>query len=599
MSSPSWTPPHWSHPPTHENQWNLLEIKQGNLITTHPINSLASKRKGCITFGRMDDPSIVDVVTLHESCSRLHARLAFDSAGVPWLKDMGSNNGTFINHLRLPREACGKIEPTKGSKDDGMRGSRGVVVYPGDVLKFGASTRIFCLEGPEEFDRGNKRVKSNDMNIAAADDKKSYGANESGEKQETVVECSWGMGQDAECEDDIHQPTARGSDPNLPSIETFFSSSQYKIPSSLQQLYKTHQTKSFKLQSIQVECQRIMQKEDRGAELTDGQTKQLEKNRERIEGLEKDLEDLTARIEDGIYSVVHGVDVNVRKRRVQRSVKEDDDVDYFYDRTAVKKQRREEDDEVQSEESLIQKWKSLHKSRAKQLEVVSCASRKCQEIQKEIDLIEDEEEAFFLRNDLSLANEELGKTKDTLENMEKEWSEAEYLLKVVNPKLAWDREVGWINAAKGDETMMMPPPPKSCVPLTDPYLPQPDQLPMMPPPAPLPSNAARVIGPAMLPPAHVESQSSTQSAAAQQSDHDTPKTGKTKHKIGPGVGTLAALQQAVNATSQAPKDKSNPSRQNDDVAAPTFDPCEDTWSAPKDQDGSGRTSLHDKFKGRY
>ncbi len=106
---------------------------------------------------------------------------------------------------------------------------------------------------------------------------------------------------------------------------------------------------------------------------------------------------------------------------------------------------------------------------------------------------------------------------------------------------------------------MMKPPPKPCVPRKD----QPDQLPMMPPPAPLPSSAARVVGPAMPPPAHVESQTSTRSAASQKSDNDMQKAGKTKHHIGPArpssaVGTLAALQQAVTAPSQASKDKSNP-----------------------------------------
>eukprot|EP00804_Cyclotella_cryptica_P024460 CCRYP_019257-RA/>CCRYP_019257-RA protein AED:0.43 eAED:0.39 QI:0/-1/0/1/-1/1/1/0/100 len=62
MSSPSWTAPHWSHPPPTAT-WNLLKIKQGTLLTTHPLTSLSSHRQGCITFGHIDDPTHIDIVT--------------------------------------------------------------------------------------------------------------------------------------------------------------------------------------------------------------------------------------------------------------------------------------------------------------------------------------------------------------------------------------------------------------------------------------------------------------------------------------------------------------------------------------------------------
>ena len=136
MAAPTWTAPYWSQPPSSTHHWNLLEIKQGNLLSSHSLNEIASRRSGCVTFGRMDDSSVVDIVTAHESCSRLHARLAFDSSGHLWLRDFKTNNGTFVNKVRLPTEASGKYEIAKGSKEDGVRGCRGVMGTCYDTMIF-------------------------------------------------------------------------------------------------------------------------------------------------------------------------------------------------------------------------------------------------------------------------------------------------------------------------------------------------------------------------------------------------------------------------------------------------------------------------------
>ncbi|KAL3791659.1 hypothetical protein HJC23_003916 [Cyclotella cryptica] len=229
-----------------------------------------------------------------------------------------------------------------------------------------------------------------------------------------------------------------------------------------------------------------MQKEDRGVELTEGQTKQLEKNRERMEDSDRDLDELHAKIEEGIYSGIHGTNGNFgSKRRMQsQSAKEEDDVDDFYDRTAATNKKRrcsEEEREAESAQTLIQKWKLSYLSHREQLDRVSRALQKCQAIQSEINAIEDEEDTFFLGNDLTLANEELSKAKNLLASTEKEWSEVELLLKIVNPKLSWNRgdgrigigsewpeqvvdtqkvEVSGGNGALNDVSVMMPPPPK-------------------------------------------------------------------------------------------------------------------------------------------
>ena len=115
-ASSSWQPPSWSHIPPTTQQWHLDELKNGHVVATHSLNNILtsttnnSSNRRCITFGRLPDPSQIDILTAHESCSRLHARIAFTIHGIPYLKDLGSNNGTFVNNVRLPMEACGKWE---------------------------------------------------------------------------------------------------------------------------------------------------------------------------------------------------------------------------------------------------------------------------------------------------------------------------------------------------------------------------------------------------------------------------------------------------------------------------------------------------------
>ena len=77
--------PVWAQPPQH--LWSIDEIKLGNVISTYSLNDIINQNSSkcssnTCTFGRIaDDPSLVDIVTAHESCSRVHARISFDNNG--------------------------------------------------------------------------------------------------------------------------------------------------------------------------------------------------------------------------------------------------------------------------------------------------------------------------------------------------------------------------------------------------------------------------------------------------------------------------------------------------------------------------------------
>ena len=554
-------------------------------------------------------------MTAHESCSRQHARIAFDAHGTPWLRDLGSGNGTFVNEKQLPPEACGKVYESTNSN---RKGSRGVVLYPGDAIRFGASSRLYILEGPEEFDRGASNVHHHHHSETTPQPQQ-CSADATPPEQTEDSGCSWGMAADEIPPSDGEQQRSTrdiGDLPPLPSIDSFFftSSEKYQIPSNLHQLHSQYNTRMHKIQSIQIECQRIMQKENMGVELTDGQRNQLGKNQERITTLEKDIATLKEKIEDGMFSVIHGKERGSKRPREDNQYDvEEDDVDCFYDRTAAPSKRRQKEngDAVESEASLIQKWKSLLTVRATQQQMAVRAMERCTGLQKLIDNA-DPDDLFFLENDLSLANEHLSKAKKSFEDTEKELDECEYLLKAVNDKLVWDRSDGLIGtniAMKGEsslkdsnvtlsstemvarcDSMTMPPPPPAPTPT---LLAGPSSVGDMPPPPPIAaprrSSPVEDIDGTVKPPFGGKSSELHNATALQ----------KKQKIVGPSrppvQGTLAALKHS----SAAPRTNAIALKPTESDVTLNMEKQKDEWKAPIDQDGSGRTALHDKFKGRY
>merc|ERR1712194_785677 len=121
--------------------------------------------------------------------------------------------------------------------------------------------------------------------------------------------------------------------------------------------------------------------------------------------------------------------------------------------TSTKRHCTKANDEAESEMSLIRKWKSLLEGHAKQHQAVSRAVQRCNALQHDItnaSYKEEDEDTFFLQNDLSLANDNLAKATTTIEGTEKKLDEVEYLLKIVNQKLRWERKEGWIGAEDND-----------------------------------------------------------------------------------------------------------------------------------------------------
>ena len=587
------------------------------LIASHTLTDAST------TFGRAAD--VVTIPTLHESCSRVHARIAFDSTGTPWLRDLGSGNGTLVNGKRMPTASIGKEVLGEAEIRRQREGSRGVVVYPGDTIKLGASTRMYCLNGPEEFDRGAIKARMEAAKIAALNKKANGGDVDSGAGDEANAEkqdgVSWGMSDDPAEEDDA-LAAATSAAPDRPIQET-------DVPEKHRKLFDNLRAKQHKLESALEESERIEAKAAH-ADLSDGQKSRLEQNRARINELRSKIEEAENELRERIWGSRARKKESSLHSSSDRIGGDDDDIDDLYDKTASRKRGRDDDDgEVETEQSLAAKWKELIADWHKKKGESSAMQRRVNHLASKVATAEaaGDEDAFFMRNDLDLVQDNYQKLMKALRNIEEELSEIEKLLRVVNAKLVVDRASSFVGleadkpkpktTAKPDGAMM-PPPGSSSMPPPAMMAPPPPKRPstgasMMPPPSrPVPNASISMPPPAMM----VQRKGPAASSADTSMAPPPPKRSKP---IGPprgpgggggaGGGTLAAIRSAVSKPSNGSSNSSS-SRPKGIGAAPppsgfgrggtnSTDSKEDKWQAPSDQDGSGKTSLNKRFEGRY
>jgi pSer/pThr/pTyr-binding forkhead associated (FHA) protein len=644
----NFTEPSWAVTPSSEKEWKLLEIKGGVEVACHRLD------KKCVILRRAAS-DVNGIALAHESCSRLHARIAFDENGTPWLRDLNSSHGTCVNKRKLPPPPEAAAACDDGTDKHGGGGgmlkragscSRGVVLYPGDVLQFGASTRIYCLEGPPEYERGgaiplrtqvqnasagitvNDTTNNNDIVVTANDEKKKKKKNDTS----TNAEFSWGMilTDDNEDMDESSIALDKKKQQQQQQHETL---DPGKIPEKHLKLFERLTAKQYKLQNVQLESERIRNKGTSDL-LTQGQEAQLRKNEERIQQWQDEIHALEQELHAKVFPN-NTATIQQSSHVTTTGNEEDDDDDCeFYDRTKNTQDELFQDGETQ--ESLIVKWKDLVSEWNQCSKSLLDAQQNMNRLEQRLKLADPtDEDAFFLQNDVDLQKDSLSKAQGRLEEIIKNIHETERLLKVVNSNIEFDRETGYIgepsnekkdmrettmNGVKDDATMM-PPPSASSPRILSPAasaMPPPFQMPppMKMPPPQLPtkheafvlSSAAkkpRILGPSAMPPSSFGG--SATGLAVDEMEMPPPQghSPPLPRRRAPPIGTLSVVLAGASSVSKrkhenpaSPKQQQQqPAKQKLDDSG--FDSKKDVWKAPNDQDGSGITKLNAKFAGRY
>ncbi|KAM4770830.1 kanadaptin [Rhinophrynus dorsalis] len=197
--------PSWSGLPT--SVYCLEMLKGGSIICTKSLNNTS-----WTVFGRLPE---CHVSLEHPSVSRYHAVLQYrqipgsepDEEPGFYIYDLGSTHGTYLNKQKIqPKTYCR--------------------FRVGHVLKFGGSTRLFILQGPEDDQEAESELTVTQIKEARRQreelQKKMLG-DDSDEEEDISEEgkrkteqsgsgeeggCMWGMGEDALEEDNDVNPIA-------------------------------------------------------------------------------------------------------------------------------------------------------------------------------------------------------------------------------------------------------------------------------------------------------------------------------------------------------------------------------------------------------
>uniref|UniRef100_A0A8C0W0E8 FHA domain-containing protein n=1 Tax=Castor canadensis TaxID=51338 RepID=A0A8C0W0E8_CASCN len=194
--APPYQEPPWGSPAT--APYSLETLKGGTIVGTRNLEGTS-----CCLFGRL---SSCDVCLEHPSVSRHHAVLQHrtpdpdgecDGHGQGfYLYDLGSTHGTFLNKTRIPPHTYCKV-------------------HVGHVFRFGGSTRLFILQGPEEDREAESELTVTQLKELRKQqqillEKKMLGEDSDEEEEMDTTErkrntsgqddemgCTWGMGEDA------------------------------------------------------------------------------------------------------------------------------------------------------------------------------------------------------------------------------------------------------------------------------------------------------------------------------------------------------------------------------------------------------------------
>ena len=173
-----------------ESLYTIEELKNGVIVAKHPLS------KSHLVIGRLPN---CDIQLEHPSLSRYHAILQFKADGSAdkpagfYLYDLNSTHGTFHNKKQCFPKTFYRMRV-------------------GHVMKFGGSTRLLILQGPQEDTEAESELSVTELKELAAEKAKKRQEKEQQHQEKIELDeakgISWGMSEDAVEEDDAIEHSA-------------------------------------------------------------------------------------------------------------------------------------------------------------------------------------------------------------------------------------------------------------------------------------------------------------------------------------------------------------------------------------------------------
>lgn len=286
MSGKQYSAPDWAASSSADlPQYSLDVIKEGVHIDTIALSPPA-RDPSFIVFGRQ--PDAVDVQLDHQSISRQHAVMQYHTDGSLHLFDWAAAAGTFVNKKQLQSGAHERL-------------------FVGDVIKFGASSRVYVFNGPEsqsreEYDSANVQALRRRLAEQTERAEKQRRLEEAREKEGV----SWGFAEDAaEGEEDEEGeaalPAYMKDDPHYERKygELFTAGIQEgEVHAKDAKLLEKVKQREAKIRHMQEESGKIYAKEgSQDGGLTEGQAATVRRNDMRIVELSAEVRALVQQIQ--------------------------------------------------------------------------------------------------------------------------------------------------------------------------------------------------------------------------------------------------------------------------------------------------------------
>jgi len=401
----------------------LEVLKNGTIVDKIDISE-----KSYYVIGRL--PSC-DLALEHESISRYHAVIQHSSDGWAYLYDLNSTYGTKIGKAKVPPR-------------------RFVRLKVGSVIKFGESSRLYVLLGPEEFETdemsaskqqqlqqyNQQHLMSQNGTVMSGEEyeaKMRKNVNE--DEQEESEGVSWGMGEDAKEFGEFQGFEAHELDT---SDNAWFMKDPRKILTSWMDQNGFDMTFAYEEQMEGREKMYVARLQlpidtGYGQYALGSGSKKKDAERECVV-------DACRKLDAAGILRSDPSEIAAKRREKMKALlgDDDDDEDIFYDRTGAVEKKKNKSKKVapvvETYDSLLSKKEELEKAIAEQEAKVAEAERKEAARSKKQDE-EDDIDAYMKSLSSSVKQAAKGKLEKELADMKKEMGRLDRLIQLAKPSL--------------------------------------------------------------------------------------------------------------------------------------------------------------------